>query len=52
MACASCGSRPVTPIVRDGYPTIWAWVQPTPDLVAVPADEAIALLIALNGEVH
>lgn len=51
MACPSCGAKPVTPVVRDGFPTIWSWVKPTPDLVPVPTDEAIALLELINGEV-
>lgn len=52
MACPSCGnSRPPTPVVRSGLPTIWAWVVPTPDLVAVPSHEAIALIESMNGPV-
>jgi hypothetical protein len=51
MACASCGSKPVTPVVTYGLPTIWAWLTPTPDLIAVPAAEATALLFKMNGPV-
>lgn len=51
MACASCGSKPVTPVVRQGLPTIWAWVPPTPDLVAVPIEDAEMTLYLLNGPV-
>jgi hypothetical protein len=51
MACASCGSKPVTPVVSYGLPTIWEWITPTPDLIAVPSGEAEALLYRLNGPV-
>lgn len=51
MACASCAGKPVTPIVRDGMPTIWSWVQPTPDIVAVPTEDAVALIERMNGKV-
>jgi hypothetical protein len=51
MACPSCGAKPVVPVVRDGYPTIWSWVKPSADLVPVPTEEAIALLEQMNGKV-
>jgi hypothetical protein len=51
MACASCGSKPMTPVVRQGYPTIWAWVEPAPDLVAIPVADAETTLFLLNGPV-
>lgn len=42
----------MTPIVQTGYPTIWAWITPSPDLIAVPVEEALALLEQTNGPVQ
>lgn len=50
MACGSCGSsRPMTPVVRDGFPTVWSWLLPSADLEPVPTEDAIPLLELLNG---
>lgn len=53
MACSSCGnSRPVTPVVVNGMPTIWTWLKPSPDLVPVDTAEALVVIESMNGPVN
>lgn len=50
MAC--CGAaRAVTPVVRRGLPTVWAWIPHTEEYVVITdPEEALRLIEESNGE--